>query len=246
MRTTKTSAFAGAVTVMLAASSVQAGPWSPSSGASYQQASLNALNVGDRDEFAASYYGEFGLGGGWAFVGSVPLRFSSSSRDRPSGLPGEDFLSLTPTAGLRFQFLPGPLVLALQSDVGVPLAGGAFDFTQQLLAGGSLARGRVFLQTGGGIRFRTQDAGHEVIWSADAGVWIASSVLAIASGRGRYQLDPDPRAQRAEVENRVGTQWLYRIDRKIDVGVELLYTLPDPTVTEGLSTTLYVALWTGP
>ncbi|MEL6184506.1 MAG: hypothetical protein AAFU79_07785, partial [Myxococcota bacterium] len=190
-------------------------------------------------------YGEYGLGSGWAFVASIPFRFSEASRDRPNGLPGEDFFALTPTAGLRYQLLRGPLVLALQSDLGLPLSGGVFDLTNQVLAGTTLARGRVFLQTGAGLRLRTQDAGHEAIWSADAGVWLGSSVLAIASGRGRYQLEPDPRARRPEFENRVGTQWLYRFDGSVDVGIEVLYTLPHDTVAEGLSTTGYIAFWTG-
>lgn len=237
--------FSMVVVVVLGPSSAEAGPWSPASGTSYQQASVNALNVSDRDEFAAAYYGEFGLGGGWAFVGSVPVRLSAPSRDRPSGLPGEEFLALTPTAGLRYQFLRGPLVLALQSELGIPLSGGAYDSTSQLLAGTTLARGQVFLQTGVGLRLRSLDAGHEAIWSADAGVWLGRSVLAVASGRGRYQLAADPRARRPEVENRVGSQWLYRINGHVDVGFELLYTLPHSTVSEGISTTAYVAFWTG-
>jgi len=227
-------------------SAVNAGPWSPAVDHGYHQTSVNVVALGDRNEYAFTYYAENGFGDGWAFVGSIPLRFASSQRDRPSGLPGEDFFAFNPSAGLRYQFLNGPLVLALQTELALPLGGGAFDFTNQFLAGGSLFMGRGFWQTAGGFRLRTESAGHEAIWSADIGIWLSDSILAMVSGRGRYQVEADPRALRRERENRVGSQWLYRLGDRFDIGVEALYTVANDTVAEGISVTTYLALRTSP
>ena len=223
-----------------------AGPWSPADQHGYHQTAVNVVALGDRNEYAFTYYVESGFGGGWAFVGSVPIRFAAAQDDRPSGLAGEDFFSVNPSGGLRFQFLDGPVVVALQSEIALPLGGGATDFTNQLLAGGGLAGGQAFWQTSGGFRLRTQSAGHESLWSADIGVWLTSELLAMASGRGRYQVEADPRAQRAEIENRVGTQWVYRFGEHLDIGIEALYTFANDTVAHGISINTYVALRTAP
>ena len=227
-------------------SKAEAGPWSPANGNAYHQTSLNFVTLDDRTEYAFTYYVEYGLGSGFAFVGSVPIRFAEALRDRPSGLPGEDFFAFTPNVGLRLQFLDGPIVAALQTDLAIPISEGTFDLTNQLLAGGSAAGGRVFYQVGGGFRLRTDDAGHEALWTADIGVWLGRSILAIAEGRGRYQVEADPRARRAEFENRVGMQWLYRLNDGFDIGVEGLYTFENDTVAAGVSVTGYVAIRTGP
>ena len=223
-----------------------AGPWSPAEANGYHQTALNVVALGDRNEYAFTYYVESGFGGGWAFVGSLPIRFASALEDRPSGLPGDDFFAFNPSIGLRFQFLDGPIVAALQTDLAIPLGEGAIDFTNQLLVGGPLFAGRVFWQTAGGFRLRTENAGHEAIWSADVGVWLSRTILAMASGRGRYQVEADPRARRAEFENRAGTQWIYRLSDQFDIGVEALYTFDNDSVANGVSVTGYFAIRTTP
>ena len=218
-----------------------AGPWAQAKGTSYQQTSVNYVTVMDREEYALNYYAEVGIGRDWTFVGAIPIRFSSPSADRPSGQPGQNFFSLSPVAGLRWTFLTRPLVLAYQVDLGFPIVEGSVDFTNQLLLGGALFSGKMFYQAAGGIRLRTQSAGHEAIWSGDIGVWLGSPILAIAAVRGRYQTEPTIQAQLREEEHRVGSQWIYRLRSQLDLGVEVLYTFRNSSVSEGVSTTAYLA-----
>lgn len=231
-----------AVCVVFQGSRASAGPWVPAEGESYTQASLGFLRATDRREYLLNLYGEFGVFERLAIIVGIPIKYLDRTAPSPTGDPQGSFFALTPSVGLRYQFTRGPIVLALQEDVAVPVAGGSFNLTSQFLAGASLGRaGRAFVQAMGGFRLRSDADAHEALWSADVGGWLASPVLIMATYRGRWQTETDREAALADREHQFGGQVLLRLNDELSLGAEVIQTLQTESVPRSTSATLYIA-----
>ncbi|MEM9074056.1 MAG: hypothetical protein AAGE52_36525 [Myxococcota bacterium] len=231
------------VTVFLFAPTASAGPWVPPEGTSYLQAGGTFLRASDRDEFRLNLYGEFGIADRLAVIASVPFTYSNTTGQAPSGDTLDDFVGLAPSAGLRYGLVQGRFVLALQGDLSLPVNGGSVNLTGQILAGGSLdRRGRSFAQVGAGVRARSGSDAHEFIGNADVGVWLGSPVLVIAEYRARRQFTTEREATVEENEHMVGGQLIFKLTDKVLLGTEVLYTIPNNSVAEAVTSTLYIAV----
>lgn len=228
--------------VVLHVSVASAGPWVPAAGESYTQAALGFTYATDRREYLLNLYGEFGVYDRLAVIVGIPIKYLDRTAPSPTGDLQGSFFALTPSVGLRYQLTRGLIVLALQEDVAVPVAGGSFNLTSQFLAGASLGRsGRGFVQAMGGFRLRSGADAHEALWSADVGAWLASPVLIMATYRGRWQTGTDREAALADREHQLGGQLIVRLSDELSLGAELIQTLQTDSVPRSTSATLYIA-----
>lgn len=240
-RTCTTLAIVAACFV-LNASLASAGPWVPAEGESYTQASLGFMHATDRREYLVNLYGEFAVFDRLAVIVGIPIKYLDRTAPSPTGDTQGSFFALTPSVGLRYQFTRGPVVLALQEDVAVPVAGGSFNLTSQFLVGASLGRsGRGFIQAMGGFRLRSGADAHEAIWSTDVGAWFAPPVLVMASYRGRWQTGTDREATLSDREHQVGGQVIVRLNDELSLGAEVIQTLQTDSVPRSTAATVYIA-----
>lgn len=223
-------------------STASAGPWVPPASESYTQAGLSFVQATDRREYLINLYGEFGVYDRLAVIANIPIKYLDRTAPSPSGDTQGSFFALSPSVGLRYQLTRGALVLALQEDLTVPIAGGSFNLTSQFLAGASLGRsGRGFAQAMGGFRVRSGQDAHEALWAADVGAWVVSSVLVMATYRGRWQVGTDRNADLADREHQVGGQIIVRVSDELSLGAEVIQTLQTDSVPRSTTATLYIA-----
>ena len=218
-----------------------AGPWVPEPNARYTQVALGYTNATDRQEFLLNLYGEFGVYKDLAIIAAIPIKGVNQQEPPPSGDDQNSFVGASASGGLRWQFVGGPYVMALQGDLKLPITGGSVDGTLQLLGGGSFGFLNGFAQYGGGLRARTGDDAHEWIFSTDAGFWFADPLLFVVEGRGRLQTMRDRDALLADREFQVGGQFVWRTGDRVDVGLDTLYTFETESIPRAVSVTAYIA-----
>lgn len=186
-----------------------AGPWVPARGGYYLQGSFAYQAAGrvydDRGmriplsldaeytERRLDFYGEWGLGAGWALVLSLPVKWARTEAvglvpSRSAG-PGDGLV------GLRMALLQRPVVGAIEAAVRFPLGydSGASpalgdhqnDYEMRLAAGRSW-NGRLpgYVQGEGGYRVRSAAPADEWIYALEAGGWGTRSLLLSADLRG--------------------------------------------------------------
>ena len=225
----------------LAPCAVQAGPWVPELNGRYTQFAVGYTNATDRQEVLLNLYGELGIYNNLAFIASLPIKRVDQQSAPPSGDEQNSYVGVSASGGLRWQFLTGPYVMALQSDFKLPVTGGSFDGTFQLLGGGSFGFLNGFAQYGGGFRARTGEDAHEWIFSADTGFWLTKQLLFVVEGRGRIQTMRDRNARLVDREFQVGGQFVWRTNDRIDIGLDTLYTFETTSIPRAVSITAYVA-----
>lgn len=236
------AAVALAAMVTLAPSPASAGPWSPGKQNAYRQVGFGYTRATDRQEFLLNLYGEFGLGHGLAAIAALPIKGVDQQRPPPSGNDTGSFFAISPTVGLRWQYLQlDRFVMALQIDLKLPLTGGSFDGTLWLLGGTTFPFLDGFFQFGGALRGRTGRDASEWLTTGDIGFWVADSALLVFEGRTRIQFDASRNAQLAEREFQVGMQWIWRPKETIDVGLDALFTFPTNSIARGITIIPYVA-----
>jgi len=221
---------------VLYAAPAAAGPWTPERFGYYAQASVGLAGAEKPSELNLKLYGEFGLLDSLGVIASLPLQFDLERDARPDAKR----VRFDPTIGLRWRFIPGPLVVAAQLDVKLPVSG-SVEVTPQLLAGAGIGVLNGFFQVGAGYRFRYGNA-DEVVATADVGVWPTRRLLVIANAALRIQTGPEPGATLAEREVMLGGQVVWRTGPRVDLGIDVRTTIPTASVSGGIKGTFYVAL----
>ena len=189
---------------------------------------------------------------GWkkklSFVLGVPA-LSVTKRSHSVALTNNDTGLSDLLLGLRFKIMEGPPAMAVEASWEAPMGynaklsdglGDGYQAVAGTLAAGAALGSRIFVQGSGGYRYRFFDdplkseepaakpaillrRQRQILASADAGMWIGSSLLVAGRYQGVVTVAHGGRSPEVNV-HRAGPAAIYRVDDHLDVFAGSMHT----------------------